>query len=280
VPVVGVAIGWFSTGRDKAARDLLALVVKGSTTGELPLKIAFVFCNREAGEAPESDEFIRQVRQYGLALVCFSSARFEPALRRRGLSGDEAALGEWRDAYHAEVERLLRPYQVVFSFLAGYMLIVGREICARHTMLNLHPALPGGPKGAWEDVVWELIARQAEEAGAMIHLVTPELDAGPPVTYCRFSLKTPEFRPLWAEMTQKLRERTLAEIRAAEGVKNRLFQAIRHAEFSRELPLIWLTLQKLAYGVIVWREGKVFFEDRPVSGLDISPEVDRLVLVP
>lgn len=273
-----ISIGWFSTGRDKAARELLELVVKGILSGELPLRIAFVFCNREKGEDPESDEFIRQVRDCNLPLVSFSSTRFQPELRRRGLAGDESLLIEWRTAYHAEVLKLLSAYPVAFSFLAGYMLIVSAEMCTRQVMLNLHPALPGGPKGTWQEVVWQLIEHRAKEAGAMIHLVTPELDAGPPVTYCRFSLSTLEFQPYWAEMEQKLRDKSIAQIRAEEGEQNSLFQAIRREEFTRELPLIWLTLHKLAHGIIQVKDGKVFLAGKPVPGLDISAEVGRQIL--
>lgn len=271
-------MGWFSTGRDKAARELLELVVKGISSGELPLEIAFVFCNREQGEDPESDAFIRQVRGYNLPLVSFSSARFDPELRRRGLAGDAGALEQWRTAYHAEVLKLLGSYRVVFSFLAGYMLIVSAGMCTRHAMLNLHPAIPGGPKGTWQEVVWQLIEQRAKEAGAMIHLVTPELDAGPPVAYCRFSLSSPGFQPLWAEMEQKLQRKSLARIKAEEGEQNSLFQAIRRAEFARELPLIWLTLHKLAHGIVQVKDGAVLVGGECAPGLDISAEVDRLVL--
>lgn len=275
---MSLSIGWFSTGRDEAACELLELVVGGVSSGELPLEIAFVFCNREEGEEPESDAFIRLVRGYKLALVSFSSARFDPELRRRGLAGDAGALEQWRTAYHAEVLKLLGPYRVAFSFLAGYMLIVSAEMCTRHAMLNLHPAVPGGPKGTWQEVVWQLIEQRAKEAGAMIHLVTPELDAGPPVAYCRFSLSTPEFEPLWAEMEKKLRDKSLAQIQAEEGEQNRLFKAIRRAEFARELPLIWLTLHRLAHGIVQVGNGKVLVAGEPAPGLDISTAVDRLVL--
>jgi phosphoribosylglycinamide formyltransferase-1 len=40
-------IGWFSTGRDKAARDLLTAVVNAIDGGEIEAEIRFVFCSRE-----------------------------------------------------------------------------------------------------------------------------------------------------------------------------------------------------------------------------------------
>jgi len=59
------------------------------------------------------------------------------------------------------------------------MLIVSEELCQKYDMINLHPAPPGGPTGSWQEVIWTLIQNKADTAGAMIHLVTPELDRGP-----------------------------------------------------------------------------------------------------
>ena len=41
---------------------------------------------------------------------------------------------------------MLESYGVELLVLAGYMLITGPDLCARFAMLNLHPALPGGPR--------------------------------------------------------------------------------------------------------------------------------------
>ncbi len=272
---MGLSIGWFSTGRDAAARRLLHIVVEGIRSGRLPLKIAFVFVNREKGESPESDAFLDQVAGYGLPLVAFSSRDFQAELRRRGLSGDTKALERWRRTYHAEVLKLISPYKVDFSFLAGYMLIMSADICKRLKMLNLHPALPGGPKGTWQEVVWQLIRQRATEAGAMVHLVIPELDAGPPVTFCRFSLTGQEFLPLWADLDRKLAERSLAQIERDEGEDNPLFQSIRRHEFARELPLIFSTLEQIGHGIIKIKKGAVFIKGHPCPGADLSTEVDR-----
>ena len=64
-------LGWFSTGRDKAARDLLQAVNSGIRLGEIKAKIAFVFCNREPGESSESDLFLRLVEEYHIPLIYF-----------------------------------------------------------------------------------------------------------------------------------------------------------------------------------------------------------------
>ena len=78
-------IGWFSTGRDEAARTLLTTAYNAIQDGTIPGEIAFVFCNRERGEGAESDRFMDLVHEYGLRLVCFSCRTFRPEMRRQGL---------------------------------------------------------------------------------------------------------------------------------------------------------------------------------------------------
>ncbi|HHJ00848.1 MAG TPA: formyl transferase, partial [Candidatus Aerophobetes bacterium] len=57
-------IGWFSTGRDKAARDLLRAVQKSIDEGKIRnARIAFVFSNRQRGENRESDRFFQLVEK-------------------------------------------------------------------------------------------------------------------------------------------------------------------------------------------------------------------------
>ena len=65
-------LGWFSTGRDKAAGDLLQAVQDSIERGEMKAEIAFVFSNREPGESRESDLFFKMVEGYHIPLPCFS----------------------------------------------------------------------------------------------------------------------------------------------------------------------------------------------------------------
>ena len=44
-------LGWFSTSRDKAARDLLATVNSSIKLGEIKAEMTFVFFSREPGES-------------------------------------------------------------------------------------------------------------------------------------------------------------------------------------------------------------------------------------
>ncbi|MCX7642999.1 MAG: formyltransferase family protein [Armatimonadetes bacterium] len=273
-------IGWFSTGRDEAALWLLDETLKAISSGFLPIEIAFVFCNRERGDSPQSDAFLDYAVKVGLPLVVLSSRRFLPELWLKGKSGDEGAMREWRKRYHEEVANKLAPFlsQVPFSLLAGYMLIVSDEFCDAYTLLNLHPALPGGPKGAWQDVMWELIRRRAELAGAQIHIVTPDLDSGPPVTYCRVPIRTPDMLPLWEAMERKLKSQTLESIIATEGEREPLFAQIRSRQLAREVPLIHLTLKCFADGRLSLHGKMVCWEGKPkVGGVDLTEEVEAFL---
>jgi len=185
-------LGWFSTGRDKAARDLLSVVQESIKQGEVKAEIAFVFCNREPGESVESDLFLKLVESYHSPLICFSYKKFKS---ERGISdiSQGGALPFWRLDYDREVMKRLQNFHPDLCVLAGYMLIVAEEMCRKYNIINLHPAAPGGPTGTWQEVIWQLIDGMAQETGVMMHLVTPELDKGPPVTYCTFPIRGKPF---------------------------------------------------------------------------------------
>ncbi|MDI6887261.1 MAG: formyltransferase family protein [Candidatus Thermoplasmatota archaeon] len=227
-------LGWFSTGRDKAARDLLTVIKKGVDSKELNVELVFVFSNRAQGEAKESDLFFKLVKSYNLELVQFSSKQFKPELW-------SANRPRWRIEYDREVMRLLAKYEVDLILLAGYMLIVGPELCRKYKLINLHPAAPLGPTGTWQEVIWELIRTKAQETGIIIHLVTEILDRGPVVAYCTFPIKGKGFNKLWGEKD-----------------KTKLFKKIREEGVKRELPLLFHTIKELASRRIELRAGGVY----------------------
>jgi len=155
--------------------------------------------------------------------------------------------------------------------LAGYMLIVGPELCRRYTMINLHPAAPGGPAGSWQEVIWKLIESDASETGVMMHLVTPELDKGPSVSYCKFSIRGEPFDRYWDEV----KGLSIEEIKATEGGNNILFKLIRSEGLKRIFPLIVSTLKAFSEGKVSIEDGKVLSADGEViSGYDLSAEID------
>jgi folate-dependent phosphoribosylglycinamide formyltransferase PurN len=268
-----LTLGWFATGTGTTSPKLLAAALDAIHSGKLDTRIAVVFCNREPGEDPMSDEYHAQVRSAGIPLVTLSDRRF-----RREHGGEVARKGEtlpaWRRDYDREVMRLLEPYPFDLGVLAGYKLIFCEEAAARWDLLNLHPAEPGGPAGIWQDVVWHLIEARAERAGVMMHLATPELDEGPPVTFCTYPIRGPAFDPLWSAIEGL----TAADIKAAEGEANPLFQEIRRQGIAREIPLVIETLRAFADGR-VRIEGKhvVDVEGHPIPPFDLTDQIDRTI---
>ena len=257
-------LGWFSTGRDKAARDLLTIVQRSIALGETRAEIAFVFCNREPGEARESDLFLKLVKSYALPLVCFSSQRFKA---NKGTG--------WRLEYDREVMKRLQGFNPDLCVLAGYMLIVGEEMCQRYNMINLHPAAPGGPKGTWQEVIWQLIDNRASETGVMMHLVTPELDMGPPVAYCTFPIRGKPFDRYW----QEIEGQSVEEIKNAQGEKNPLFKLIRKHGLAREFPLIIATLKVFSQGKVKIIADKKLVDaaGSPIKGYNLTDEINQQI---
>ena len=141
-------------------------------------------------------------------------------------------------------------------------------------MINLHPAAPGGPTGTWQEVIWQLIDNDAEETGVMMHLVTPELDKGPPVTYCTFPIRGEPFDRYWKE----IEGHPISEIKKKQGKNNSLFKLIRKYGLAREFPLIISTLRAFSQGKIKIMDGKVVdAEGRPIKGYNMTDEINEVV---
>ena len=261
-------IGWLSTGRDKAARDLLSAAQNSIRRGEIEAEFSFVFSNRERGETEESDRFFELVKDYHIPLICFSSEKYKA--QKKG-----ELISKWRLEYDREVMQRLEGFYPDLNVLAGYMLIVGEEMCQRYDMINLHPAAPGGPAGTWQEVIWKLIENRASQTGAMMHLVTPELDKGPPATYCTFSIRGDRFDRYWEDIETYSLER----IKNQQGESNPLFRLIRQHGLAREFPLIIATLKAFSEGRIKIEQKKVVDAGgKPIEGYDLTPEIDEIVI--
>jgi folate-dependent phosphoribosylglycinamide formyltransferase PurN len=270
-------IGWFSTGRDPAARELLVEAHDRIEDGTIPGKISFVFSNREDGEFEQSDLFFDLVRSYGYMLIQFSSSEFKPEMRAEGRK-DEGILKQWRREYDREIVKRLEGHEMDLGVLAGYMLIVGDEMCKVYDMINLHPAAPDGPKGTWQEVIWELLEKRADRTGVMLHLVTEELDRGPVITYCVFPIVGGDLEPLWRDFDARLESETVGDIAKKDGEGNLLFAEIRRLGFIRELPLIVHTLRVFAEGEVRIEDGTVVAQGRLVpGGHDLSEAIDKAV---
>lgn len=274
-------LGWFSTGNGEGSRRLLQAVQQSISNGNIDGKIGFVFCNKEPAESEQTDMFFRLVRSYDIPLVYFSSKEFKERLPSNTNSGQDApvssashhnsstdASGEeiasqqrWRILYDREIDKRIKEFAPDICVLAGYMLILGEELCQRYTMINIHPAPPWGPVGTWKEVMWKLIEQKAEQAGAMMHLVTPELDKGPVISYCSFPIKGMPFEPYWKK-----------------DDRDSLFKLIRQYELAREFPLIISTIKALSHGDISIKDNLVIdAHGKILKGYDLSKEIDKLV---
>lgn len=262
-------IGWLSTGRDQAASNLLADVVARAQHDELPLDIGAVFCDRELDESPASDTFLRLVQRLGFPALSLSSAHGWAEAQRRG----QSRLA-WRHDFHDQVQELLKPYRLDVLVMAGYMLIVSPDFCRANVLLNLHPALPSGPTGTWQEVIWRLLDTDATETGGMMHMATAELDRGPVVSFFRFAITGGEWEPLWQQFRAKRATMTLADIAAAEGEAEPLFAEVRRRGEAREIPLLYQTLRQFTLGQLNTAAGAVFAESSRLP-LDLSELVDE-----
>lgn len=261
-------IGWLSTGRDQAACNLLADIVARAQQDGVALDVAAVFCDRERGEAPESDRFLDLVDRLDFEAVTLSSAASWAAAKAAGV-----ARGAWREDYHRQVMDLLVPYGLGALVMAGYMLIASPAMCRRYAILNLHPALPGGPTGTWQEVIWQLLEEETAETGAMIHLATAELDRGPVVSFFRFPIAGDDWDALREQFRAKRAAASVADIAAAEGEAEPLFAEIRRRGEVREIPLLYQTLRLFAEGRLATSDGAVFAESARLP-LDLTDLVE------
>ncbi|OCC15285.1 Phosphoribosylglycinamide formyltransferase [Dissulfuribacter thermophilus] len=253
--------GWWTTGRDEAAVELLKTVLDAINQDVIKGEISYVFISREKGESRYSDEIIEISQAKAIPCVSFSAKKFKPELRKTNRE-------LWRDEYHDQVLQLVTPYEADLIVLAGYMWVVSASACERLKLINLHPALPGGPEGTWQEVIWKLIKEDHDKTGAMMHLVTPELDKGPPVTYFSFPIKGHEWDDLWQDFAERLKKAgSFENLVNTIGEQLPLFKKIREEGVKRELPLIVNTMRAFSLGEISLSDLK---EPREIICDDIS----------
>ena len=216
-------VGWFSTGTGKGSQALLTNFYSRILDESLQSSISFVFSNREVGDNAETDMFFELVNSYHLPLETLSHKRFlinSPMTQIQVFD---------RLAYDTEVMKAIAKYDVDLIVLAGYMLIVSGELSGKYKMINLHPALPDGPKGTWRQVIKNLIDNNRQLTGTMIHLVTSDVDRGPCISFSECDLSD-----LWSTYTT--------------GVisKQKLFDQIRGRQFLQEPTLLINTISSIA----------------------------------
>lgn len=261
--------GWWTTGRDKAAVELLKVALNAISSGKINGKIKYIFLSRFPDEGIYASEIYGIASKEGIECVCFSARSFAPELK----TADKQL---WRERYHDAVLEQLKGFEVEYGILAGYMWVVSPAVCKQLSLLNLHPALPSGPAGTWQEVIWQLLAQRADKTGAMMHLVTPELDKGPAVTFCEFAIKGGKWNALWEEFEAIAPNSSdLSEIIRLVGEHHPLFLAIREQGERRELPLIVETMSAIASGEVEVKNGILF--DRHGNALSSPYDLSSLV---
>ncbi len=245
-------LGWMSTARGESSLALLRFVCENIERGALDARISVVISNRVPGEAAQTDRFFDYVRNRELPLICESSKILK----------ETAPGADWRTRFDRLLAAQIDKFDIDVIFMAGYMLIASDFLCSRYTLLNLHPALPDGPTGTWREVMAELARTGATKTGAMVHIVTPQLDRGPVVSYFSFSLQGEPYESLRTGGNFA----TLAEL-------------IRQHELQREFPLILTTLRSLANGDTIIEAGRPYDrEHHPLPvGADMSAKVESIL---
>jgi phosphoribosylglycinamide formyltransferase 1 len=283
---MALKMGWFSTGRDEAARNLLKVVHDDLKASGAPATIDWIFCHREPGDGPDNEEslqrklFLDLAAELDIPVKALSHVRFKPEMRMKGIAESPSAaeasptLEEWRNLFGKEVIKAVSQDPVDVVIMAGYMLIIGDPELEGLELVNIHPALPWGPRGTWQEVIHQLIAEQAEEQGIMVHLVTKVLDRGPVISYCRFPIRGDGWDDLWDQWDKDIKPESSREERESHP----LFRKIRLVGEVRELPLLSGAITELAHGRIVVKDKTILVGGRvQQQGVDLTAAIEASV---
>jgi len=102
--------------------------------------------------------------------------------------------GHSREAYDADLAKMVLAYQPDLMILAGWMHVLSPAFLDFFPgrVLNLHPALPGQFAGTHAiQRAYEAFQRgEIEHTGVMVHWVIPEIDAGPVIATANVPIYT------------------------------------------------------------------------------------------
>jgi phosphoribosylglycinamide formyltransferase-1 len=166
-------VGWLTSARDKQAVVLLEEAACALAHGGPEIAVVITPDGQDR-RALFTQQISRTARAFGIPVRAATPVE---RLAENKPPGAE----RWRATYELHLLDLMAPFAVDLVVLAGYMWIAGPVLRAVAPMLNLHPALPGGPTGTQDEVVAAYLDARADRVGAMVHLVTEELDRGPVV---------------------------------------------------------------------------------------------------
>jgi phosphoribosylglycinamide formyltransferase-1 len=236
---MSLKIGWFTTARGPGSMGMFSNVINAIQAKQLDAEISFVFSNREQGEFDTTDKFFQFVENNNVPLITLSSKKFKQAINTEEITGN--GLPAWRIKYDEAISELITGYTYDIGVLGGYMLIFSGQFCKKHYLLNLHPALPNGPTGTWQEVIVDLIHSESKDSGIMMHQAIEEVDRGPVATYCQYSIQDEANNALWEKM------KNFNSLIGNKEIENsELFLDIRERGISAEPKFILATLQAFA----------------------------------
>ena len=187
----------------------------------------------------------------------------------RGRSpGSRCLRGAWRTTGALPGRSPSTPFDL--GVLAGYMLIVERELVEGHTLLNLHPALPDGPAGVWQAVIRQLIREGAEESGVMVHLAIPRWTRGLRSPTAATRSATPSSR-----RCARRSPRRRATSTTMPSTRARCLPRIRARGVEREAPLLAAAIAEFASGALRVQGARVVdAEGRTAPPADVTARVE------
>jgi len=173
------------------------------------MRVGVLVSGRGSNLAALLEDAARVDAPYTVALV-LSNRADAPALARARATG-VPALAVTRDgfasraAWHGELLRLLREHGVELVALAGFDQILHPVVVAAYPerILNIHPSLLPAFAGTLR-AQEAALAHGVKVSGCTVHLVTPEVDAGPIVAQAAIPVRDDD-------TVASLSERILAE---------------------------------------------------------------------
>jgi len=157
-----VRLGILGSTRGTDMQALIDVIAAGSLQAE----IAVVLSDRPRAF------ILERAAQYGI-LSSFVSAFTGPKGKR---------VKKDRTTYDNELSSILKESGVDLVLLIGYMRILSPDFCEiwRNRVVNVHPSLlPDFSGGMDTDIHTAVLTAKRKKTGCTVHLITPELDAGP-----------------------------------------------------------------------------------------------------
>lgn len=113
---------------------------------------------------------------FPLAISSKKSAYGIKRCENLGLKCEVLDYNEHKIGYDIKLMEALKEHRIDLVILAGFMRILGAEICASFKILNIHPSILPLFKGA--NAIKESYESYMKIAGVSVHYVNEELDGG------------------------------------------------------------------------------------------------------